>query len=714
MKRIFTLAGMSCFALPGAQAEHAARLPSITVEDQYLSGSALIPTADEVQDEFKRAAGAQSVLKGEAFRNGKVSSQEDLFKHVPGVFVSSQNGGDDVHLSIRGSGLGPLPLGRGINSYLDGLPLSRLESGTTNQLLDLLAYDYVEVYRGGNALELGSTAIGGAINYIPHTGYSADGFRARTEVGSFDYYRTQLSTGDVIGPIDYYFSLNSLHLDGFRDHETQENYRLTSNFGYKVNDWIENRTYLSASRARTELAGTIPKSELKDSPKDAGFFNELVDADRNWKDVRLANKTSLLFEQSELELGLFANYSELDHLPTPFVGIIDNRYRQVGLTSHYRSDADLWGHENRYILGARIGVASDSLERFRYTDGGRQKGLQHFDGRGHTDQLETYFEDSFSLTDRLRLIGGGQYVYATREFDDRALSASPPAFPPFPPQPSTATGDQSFDETYHGLNPKLGLNFDLSRGGYEHFVFANGTRSIEIPTSSDIADAVNRGRPVLDEQKAWTIETGSRGSTARYYWDLTFYRAWIRDEILAEAPFPGAAFTVKSNADSTIHQGIELGLGGTPFETLFAQGDEIFASIVYNLQDFYFDDDELFGNTALPHAPDHYFYLNLEYRHPDGYFIGPNLRFVDDYQLTIDGTGSRNYEVDDYYLLGFRLGRNLRHGISWFLDFRNLTDKKYAADGSVVVSAQPGGQANVTPGDGRAVYFGLEFKTRDL
>ena len=62
------------------------------------------------------------VLDVESIEDGHVANQEDLFKRTPGVWVANQNGGDDVFLSIRGSGLSTTSFGRGIVSYQDGVP----------------------------------------------------------------------------------------------------------------------------------------------------------------------------------------------------------------------------------------------------------------------------------------------------------------------------------------------------------------------------------------------------------------------------------------------------------------------------------------------------------------------------------------------------------------------------------------------------------------
>lgn len=386
----------------------------------------------ETQEKFLQTPDAVSAIKSTQFRDGKLSNQEDIFKQVPGVWVTSQSGNDDVLLSIRGSGIATNSFGRGINSFQDGIPLGRLDNGTTNQLIDVFSADYVEVLRGANALKLGAASQGGAINYISKTGYNSEPL-PRIEGGSFGYRRVQLATGDVVDNKDYFVSLNSLNKEGYRDHSEQENYRFTSNFGVRLDDSWGNRTYLAATRARSELPGTISKTEYREDPKQAGTFNESSDTDRNWHDLRIANKTSRVRGSERLDLGIYAKYTELDHLPTPFTGIIDNMYRQIGVSAHYENMAHIGDYSHRYLAGARFGISDDALSRFRHANGGHDKTDKTYDATFKRKQLELYFEDTIDLTYNTDVIVGLQYIKAHSDFDDQ-LDNEPGFLACFPPR----------------------------------------------------------------------------------------------------------------------------------------------------------------------------------------------------------------------------------------------------------------------------------------
>ncbi len=107
---------------------------------------------------------------------------------MPGVFVQPK-WGDDTRLSIRGSGLSRNFHLRGLQLYMDGIPINTADGYGDFQEIDPTAYRYIEVYKGANALRFGANSLGGAINFVMPTGYDADAFGARVDMGSFGFHK---------------------------------------------------------------------------------------------------------------------------------------------------------------------------------------------------------------------------------------------------------------------------------------------------------------------------------------------------------------------------------------------------------------------------------------------------------------------------------------------------------------------------------------------
>ena len=150
------------------------------------------------------------------------------------------------------------------------------------QSLEPTAAEYINVWRGGNALAYGSSTLGGAIDCISYTGESAPGIPARAEIGSWDYQRLTMAGGFGEGSRDLFSSFTYQAQDGFRDHAEQENFGLFHNFGWQISENLETRFYLSAIQSNSALPGNLTRAQVHDDPRQANSSNILRDQRRDW------------------------------------------------------------------------------------------------------------------------------------------------------------------------------------------------------------------------------------------------------------------------------------------------------------------------------------------------------------------------------------------------------------------------------------------------
>ena len=138
----------------------------------------------------------------------------------------------------------------------------------------------------------------------------------------------------------------------------------------------------------------------------------------------------------------------------------------------------------------------------------------------------------------------GSFSHAVRDQQDRFLS----------------NGDQSGRRTYDIFSPKVGLLWDVDPTWQ---VFGNVSRSAEVPTF-DVTTFATPASTNVNAQTATTYEIGTRGRRPDFTWDLSLYRADISNELQCLTTWPFSPCTVV-NADRTVHQGVEAGLGrGVP------------------------------------------------------------------------------------------------------------------------------------------------------
>ena len=494
------------------------------------------PSVAKAEKDLAEVPGGTSVVDAETYERGRVSTLKDALEFAPGVLVQPRFGSEEARLSIRGSGLQRTFHGRGLKLLQDGVPLNLADGAFDFQAVEPLAARYVEVFRGANALELGSSTLGGAINYVSRNGYDSRPLQARAESGSYGYLRGQVSSGFAQGTLDGFATLTHSSLDGFRRHAEQSNQRFLGNLGYRPNEDLETRFYLAAFRSDSELPGNLTKAQLEADARQAAPGNVALDQKRDFDLLRLSNRTSLLLgNESRLDIGSFWAYKDLDH---PIFQVLDQKSNDFGADVRYESGASLLGRSNRLILGVSpvMGFVDDN----RFVNVAGRRGARTAAGSTTSANVDFYAEDRHEVRPRLSLSVGLQASYARRDFEDDFL----------------ANGDQTDEQDFDGISPKVGLLFQATPAVS---LFTNWSRSFEPPTFGELVNVGGDGLLKLDAQTADTLEVGSRGSAGVLSWDVALYRARVADELLSLTDAVGNPLGT-INAGRTLHSGAEVGL----------------------------------------------------------------------------------------------------------------------------------------------------------
>lgn len=154
----------------------------------------------------------------------------------------------------------------------------------------------------------------------------------------------------------------------------------------------------------------------------------------------------------------------------------------------------------------------------------------------------------------------------------------------------------------------------------------------------------------------WPFVLGTRGRRPDLTWDVSLYRANIRNELQCLTVVVNPFFTnpcVQTNAGRTLHQGIEAGFGVAFLRSSFAPEDRIWLNITYTYSDFRFDNDAIWGKNRLPGAPPHYVRAEVLYKHPNGFYAGPNVEWM---PQAFFADNANTLTVDPYALLNFKIG----------------------------------------------------------
>lgn len=681
---------ISCAA--SVQANEGIELGQVLIQEQEQS------ELQDARERLNQVLGASNLIDMQRVEQGRVASNQDVLAYQPGVFAQSA-GNDGIKLSIRGSGINRAPgsHGSGVYTMFDGLPLTG-PGGTPYELFEPLWLSRAEVLRGANGFDRGALALGGAIDYITHTGYDAAPLQVRYEVGSRGYAKRQISSGQVLGDLDYYVALTDAEYDGYQEHSSGSSKGIAANVGYRFNPNLETRFYLRYRETENDLAGRLTKAQIKHDPRAANPLYLSRDASRpqpgsTW----VGNKTTFfLDDDSRLEAGLVYHDYPMDLREG--ANRLKVAYSDVSGTLNYLRRDTLFGHESKTTVGWRTtkhlpnSGASEFVRVSENSNGNLPVGTRTRDFSYQGSDSVVHVGNDLELVPNLWLTSGLAMIYTRRE---SAVTY---------PENGGKVSQHDWDYA-----PRLGLRYDLNPSLQ---LYGNLSRSVEPPHPWALiwsSPRVNgqQIQPIeMQNQTATTLELGARGEAQIGRWDLAWYYSDVRHELLAVeivSGLPAAEF----NASPTVHQGVEAGLDSLLWQR--ADVGKLSLRQAYTFSDFHYRDDDTFGDNRLPGIPMHYYQAELRFDLPSGLYAGINTQMASKVQVDY----ANSYPTDAYALLGATLGYNSpKQDWQTWLDLRNLTNKRYAA--TVTPGYNDNGKdiAHSTPGEGFGVYAGVSYSFR--
>jgi iron complex outermembrane recepter protein len=706
---IHTFVLLTISVLPvGAQSSNAPAipLPPVVVKGITNRASLTSPSIIEAEKKKHEVPGGFTVQGIDELNLSRASSLDDLLENAPGVVMLSENEVEVSKIYIRGYGVIQEDEPSSVQYLIDGLPLNQADGEMIIEDLDVGTFKYAEIYRGANALQYGGLDLGGAVNFVPFTGYDASPLSVKVEGGSFGFMRSQITTGGVDGPWDYYASISGRYRDGWRDHSEESTEYFFGDLGYKFSDRLENRAYFIVDQTDRKLPGALTLQQMDQNPQQAQPLAESQDWRKDWYYFRLADKLSYKTDAEEASAGVYWWHREAYE---PNIFIPSNTLS--GIASFYADDFgglfnstthfDFLGGEN--VLTAGFNPTAEDEEDAYYENLNGQKGsLTGADGEWSLNAV-LYAQLQHYLTEKLSLLAGVQGIYAQRHFSDFYLTS--------------VDGDASANLIYRGINPKFGAMYELTE---KNQIFANISRSQQPPSFDDMVDFdtgpnTSQEFTPLEMQTAWTVEVGTRGESDRIEWDLALYHSWVRHELVDVFSSETDLDLGSLNVPRSMHQGVEAGLEYKVFDSMFMQGDKKHAGDRltlrqdFTLTDAQFTHDPDFGNDHIAGVPMYLYQTQLMYESGRGFYAGPNLNWV---MTKIPVDNANTLYAPAYALLGFRAGFPLGKGISVFFDARNLLDQRYASSVDPISAAsafEPQVQV-FHPGDPRSFYGGLAWK----
>lgn len=282
----------------------------------------------------------------------------------------------------------------------------------------------------------------------------------------------------------------------------------------------------------------------------------------------------------------------------------------------------------------------------------------------------TYVRADHRLTDKIKLFGdlqyrGLHYESIGTDNDQQAID---------------------IDESYHFLNPKLGLHYQLTDQAETYASFAVANRE---PDRSDFIDHPLGNRP--RHETLYDTEIGYRYAHERYAFTANVYYMKYKDQLVLNGQLNDVGATLRTNVPDSYRLGVETVLGMMISEDLDWQANltlstnkvQSFTETIYDYTDGFEVIENVYEDTDLAYSPSIVSSSILTYRLPvQGLSAMLNTKYVG--QQYLDNTSNEDRTIPSYFVndLGVSYGQRWKSAdISFQMMVYNVLNERYVSNG---------------------------------
>jgi outer membrane receptor protein involved in Fe transport len=707
-------------------------------------------------------------------RTNSPSITDALLQSVPSISINEVAGNPfQPDVQFRGYVASPVSgTPQGLAVYQNGVRINEAFGDIVNwDLIPTAAIKSVTLVTNNPAF--GLNALGGAIDIQMKDGFNYHGTELSVMGGSFGRIQGSAQWGKQIdNNYAVYGALEGAHDDGYRNFSESDIRRFYGDVAYK-NDVSEFHLNMGAADNTFGATGTVPAELLQQywgatyttpqtSHNQVGYFNLTgkVEATPSWtiegsahlrfykQDTQDGNPTgtqpcadpTLLCFGDNTTPAYGLNGVQLSN-PFPSSAVLGENDRTstqsttAGLSLQATNDDKLIGHANHFTVGASLDTsvtwfnASAELGTFgpNYVLNGSgiflgPSGSPVTDGpvslRTTNQYIGVYALDTFDITDRFSISGGGRFNTANITLEDQ-LGTS-------------LNGTHEYDR----FNPMIGGTYKITP---ELTFYAGYSEANRAPTPLELgcADPANPctiatflvSDPDLKQVVSHTIEAGFRGTKelniGTLSWKLGGFRATNTDDILAIADPVLQGFGYFQNVGDTRRQGIEAEIN------LKSRALQVYAS--YSFVDARFLDSLTLGSNSpfadangniqvspgdqIPEVPRHRVKAGFDYNVTDAFKVGGDGLWVSS-QYYVGDESNQFPKLPGYAVFNAHASYQINKTYQVFGRIDNIFDNRYSTYGTFFeTDALPnfanGGAAftdprSLSPARPRAFYAGMK------
>lgn len=611
-------------------------------------------------------------------------SLDEALAGVPGVFVQNgTNFSQDIRVSVRGFGARSAFGIRGVKILVDGFPESTPDGTAQVDAIDPGSLTAIGIIRSGTGGLYGN-ASGGYINFNTMRFTDEEWAEAAVTAGQYGLQKYQVRAGG--GKSDKFrYAFNSAYTatDGYRDHSAMKNWLVNGGVLIALDSTMLLRiiaTYVNSPLAQ-DPGGLVP-DVAKSDPKSANPNNLLFNADESLWQMRVGIGLVKTFTPHHtVKANIYnSNRSFQNRLPFDMVEF-DRAFTGANLSYSFDSKPGRPGWQ--LTAGLDLEAQLDDRQRFENNDG--VKGARYLD---QTEKFKTaglYLVQSIAIGKRLSILPALRYDLSNITVDDRYLADNT---------------DDTVKQGYRNFNPNLGLSLLANE---RLSIFANGSRSFEIPTLQELYTTDLSGafyNKELKPQQSTSVELGTKMLLAggKLRTELSVFNIWLRDEIIRYQSFEGTAYS--DNVGKSKRFGIEFSASAILGKHLTGQFNYTYSRFLFAEYQTNAGDHD--GNQ-LPGIPSHVFGASLLYRRPGGLSCAIGAQQIG----TIYANNVNDLKTSAYCYGYLRAGWELQGkwlSVEFFGGINNLFNEKYIGNVRLNVAAA------FEPAPPRNVYGGVKFR----
>ncbi|WP_342739750.1 TonB-dependent receptor [Bradyrhizobium sp. B117] len=702
------------------------------------------PGAGSAIEVDKIPASINAVDANQIRRTRSPNIADALQQYVPGVSINEVTGNPfQPDVQFRGYVASPLAgTPQGLAVYQNGVRINEAFSDIVNwDLIPTAAIRSAVVVTNNPAF--GLNALGGAIDLQMKDGFNYQGAEIDVMGGSFGRIQGSAQWGkQVDNNWAVYGALEGIHDNGFRNFSASDVRRFYGDVGYRFEG---NEFRLNGGVANNSLAGpsTVPAELLQQywgatytTPQTisnkVGYLNLTgkVEATPTWTfegtaHVRAfkqntvdgnptdtvpcdADATLLCFGDVDPLTGLQPSANGLNGVqlantfaPGAILSEIDRtstKSTTFGVSGQATNSDQLFGHENRFVVGASYDVSSTRFTgsaelgtigtNYVVSGSGIFLGASGEPTKIGPVSLRTvnqyhglYALDTFNVDERFAITGGGRFNAAHISLMDQLGTA--------------LNGDHNYDR----FNPIIGGTYKITS---EVTAYAGYSEANRVPTPLELgcADPARPciigqfliADPPLQQVVSKTFEAGFRGTKelniGSLGWKIGAYRATNYDDILA-TPIPGlTGFGFFQNVGRTRRQGIEaevsLKSNVLQFQASYAFLDARFLDALTLGSDSPFADAghiQVLPGNHIPRLPSHLIKASVEYAVTDVWKVGGDALFVSS-QYFVGDESNQFPQLPSYTVFNLHTSYQVTKNVQLYGRVNNIFDNRYSTVGT--------------------------------